>query len=253
MNKKPVIFIDSGIGGLSTLATALSFLNFDSIYFADTHFAPYGTKTKKWLQTRLKDIVFKLSETIKPHCIVLACNTATTNTISNLRRCFPGIHFIGTEPALTLAKKLGFKHPILIATPQTIKSIKTHSANFVSLPNLATNIETYITSRSYLSLYNILKDIFYIKTISKPCDCLILGCTHYVLIKDLISKYISIPIIDGNEGVSKQIALIVNNKTIQQNLTIPTIKFVFSSKDSIKHEKYKKILKQILAKPIKLC
>lgn len=253
MSQKNVIFIDSGIGGLSTLATVLSSLNFNIIYFADTNFAPYGNKTKKWLKNRLKDIVFELTKTTQPQCIVLACNTATTNTISHLRQCFPNIHFVGTVPALTLAKKLGFKRPMLIATPQTIRSIKNRSAKLIPLRSLATNIETYITNRSYHSLYNILRDIFYIKNISKACDCLILGCTHYVLIKDLISKYIPLPIIDGNEGVAKQIAHIVNNKTIWQNLTRATIKFVFSSKDATKHEKYKKILKQILAKPIKLC
>ena len=253
MNRKNVIFIDSGIGGISTLTRALNELNFKAIYFADTAFAPYGNKRKQNIQKRLKGVVFELVNTYHPECIVLACNTATTTSIKYLRKHFPTTCFIGTEPAVRLAKMLGFSSPLLIATVQTIRSIKNHKCQLLSMKDLASNIENYLITHSFKSFYSLLKDIFKIKQACKNSDCLVLGCTHYVLIRDLISKYIKQPIIDGNGGVSKQIARMLKQESSKQTPDNHLVIFKFSSKDKVKQEKYKKILNQILAKPINLC
>ena len=252
MNKS-LVFIDSGIGGLSTLSSTILNLKHNIIYFADNKFAPYGNLSKKQIMERIKAIVLTLKNKFKPLGFVIACNTATTSSIKDIRSQFKPDIFIGTEPAIKLSKKLGFYKPLVIATPQTIKQIK-YSKQIDALPlkHLAKSIETFAITKSVFSQYNLLKDIFYIKSKSNRNDCLVLGCTHYVIIKPIIKKYIDIPIIDGNEGVAREIGhkflALTNNQQVK-----PSIKFIFSNDSKGLNENYKKILGQILANQINLC
>ena len=98
-----ILFIDSGIGGLSTLASSYNLTQANYIYFADNKFAPYGTKSDKFLKERLSTIVNYFSKKRNISMVVLACNTATTSTIKFLREKFPNLIFVGTEPAYNIA------------------------------------------------------------------------------------------------------------------------------------------------------
>ena len=249
----PLVFIDSGSGGLSTLSSLLRIKNYDILYFADNKFAPYGNLTKKQIKNRIKNIISALKLRFNPIGFVLACNTATTTAIPFIRNLFRNEVFIGTEPATKLALKLGFKSPILIATPQTAKHVK-YKKGITNIPlkDFAKDVEQFLTNKSILSIYKLLKDIHYIKARIKKNDCLVLGCTHYVIVKSIIEKFINIPIIDGNDGVAHEICRkfpnIYNNSNDKHN-----IKFVFSKIDNQLNENYKKILNQILANQINLC
>lgn len=247
MITKPLVFIDSGMGGLSTLACYLKKENGDIIYFADNKFAPYGSLSKKQLKRRLKAIILDLKQRYKPAGFILACNTATTSSISYLRDSFRADTFIGTEPATNLAIKKGFKRNLLIATPQTIKNYKKHRyIKGLPLKNLAKNIENFLLDGSVISYYILLRDILYIKRMAYKFNSLILGCTHYALIKELLAKFIDIPMIDGNEGVSNEICRKFT-KTSQTNTSQSKVKFEFSNNYARLKENYEKILKQILA------
>ena len=247
------VFIDSGIGGLSTLSSSILNQKHNIIYFADNKFAPYGNLSKKQIEKRIKTIILTLKTKFKPIGFVFACNTATTSSIKAIRSCFKADIFIGTEPAIKLSKKLCFHKPLVIATPQTIQQIKkTQQIHLLPLKHLEKSIETFAITKSVFSQYNLLKDIFYIKNKSKHNDCLILGCTHYVIIRPIIEKYIDIPIIDGNEGVVREIGrkfpACSNNSKNK-----PSIKFIFSNDSKGLNENYKKILGHILANQINLC
>ena len=82
MRNNLVVFIDSGVGGLSTLSSSIGQLKNKVIYFADNKFAPYGNMTKSQIRKRLESIVMELKNRYSPVCFVLACNTATTSSIS---------------------------------------------------------------------------------------------------------------------------------------------------------------------------
>ena len=253
MNNKPIVFIDSGLGGLSTLACFLIKEKYNIVYFADNKFAPYGSLSKKQLQNRLKSIILDLKQRHDPIGFVLACNTATTSSISYLRREFKSDIIIGTEPAVSLAIKNGFKKPRLIATPQTIKNYKKHKhIKGLPLHNFARNIEAFLLNNSPFRYYLLLKDIFYVKRKAKHHDSLVLGCTHYALIKDIIAKFIQIPMFDGNEGVSNEIRRKFIKNT-HSGANCHSVKFEFSNNYASIKENYKKILKQILANQQKLC
>lgn len=251
-NFPSILFIDSGIGGLSTLAETMVKNAANYIYFADNKFAPYGTKPDSFLKKRLFDIVFSLSKKYKLSMVVLACNTATTTSISFLRAKFPNLLFVGTEPAYKIALDKQFKRPAIIATPQTISHLSLKiSKNFKLFPckNLATLIEQHLTTNLIQSNFMLLKSIYSIKRQTKNCDCLVLGCTHYVFIKEKLSKVTKLPIFDGNLGVSKQIS---RNISDFSNIK-PCCKLILSRKNHSLLQKYKKILKQILANQINLC
>ena len=251
-NLEAILVIDSGIGGLSTLIQATQLSNLNYIYFADNKYAPYGKKTTIFLKNRLSQIISSISKKFKILAVVLACNTATTSSIDYLRNTFPKLTIIGTEPAYKIAKDKKFKAPALIATPRTIDSISNKvDKTFKLLPNktLASLIEKNFINPSPFHNFLLLKEILKIKYSIKSNDCLILGCTHYVFIKSKLSKFINIPLIDGNYGVSKQIFKFFGAKTNKKQ----SIKIILSNQNSNSLQKYKKILKQILANQIKLC
>lgn len=250
MQKKYILFIDSGIGGLGTLAETIKLVSTNFIYYADNKNAPYGEKSDEFLRQRLKQIILKVSKKHPLLMVVLACNTATTSSITYLRNTFPKLSIIGTEPAVKLAFDKGFHHPAVIATPQTIKHLKQKKFNGAKLlpsKNLAKLTEEHLISPNIKNSYELLKEIYSVKAKTRRCDCLVLGCTHYPFIKDTLKKIIDKPIIDGNTGVAKRIYFLIGDFT--QNLGI---KFILSSKKRQDKQKYKKILNQILANQINL-
>ena len=250
LNFSSILFIDSGIGGLTTLVETLKIINTNVIYFADNKFAPYGTKSETFLKNRLTQIINRITKQYNISTVVLACNTATTSSIAYLRNKFNNICFIGTEPAYKTAINLTFKNPLLIATPQTINQLSSKNIPIHLVPkhSLASTIESNHIEKNPISNYNILKEIYILCKQIKKHDCLILGCTHYIFIKDKLSKIIKIPIIDGNQGVAKQIS----KNYCHESLKFSTVKIILSNKKCGSLQKYKKILKQILANSVSM-
>jgi len=246
------LVIDSGLGGLSTLTQITRLTSFNYIYFADNKYAPYGKKSTIFLKNRLSQIISSFSKKYKIVAVVLACNTATTSSIDYLRNTFPKLTIIGTEPAYKIAKDKRYKFPAIIATPRTIDSISNKvdkTFKLLSNKNLASLIEKYYINPSPFNSFLLLKEILKIKHSVQSNDCLILGCTHYVFIKNMLSKFINIHLIDGNYGVAKQILKFFGAKTHKKQ----SVKIILSDQNSNSLQKYKKILKQILANQIKLC
>lgn len=250
MKKSYILFIDSGIGGLSTLYETIKVLNNNYIYFADTKFVPYGSKKVSFLHKRLSEIIVKMRKKYDIKIVVLACNTATTTSIKFLRKKFPSLKIIGTEPAVKVAIDNGFKKPAVIATPQTIRHLKARfkfKFKTISCPALATCIENNLTSNTLLNNFKLNKILYNLTITTQNNDCIVLGCTHYTFIKDKLSRLINKPMFNGNQGVARKIlqGCPENHKNIK-------VKIVISSKKSKELQKYKKILNQILAKQIKL-
>lgn len=251
MKKNYILFIDSGLGGLSTLAETIKLVPSSYIYFADNLNAPYGDKSIAFLKSQLCEIIEFFTKNYNISMIVLACNTATTTCISFLRKQYPNLCFVGTEPAINLAKKQGFANISVTATPQTINRLsKQNIGNYklIKLKNLAKDIEHFLLFGDYLSKIKIYSTIYHLKSKLGGYGCLVLGCTHYPLLKPVFEKIIGIPIIDGNIGVSTRIYSLHPQKT-----KIYNIKLALSAENGKLKENYKKILRQILANQLNLC
>lgn len=264
MAKDYILFIDSGIGGLSTLCETYKILPANYIYYADNKNVPYGNHSAEEIYKFLEKIIIHLTKRYPIKIVVLACNTATTSAISKLRKNFNHLNFIGTEPAIKLACKLGYKNIFCISTLATanqekfIKLKNSLNSNVFCYPSktLAQNIENFFTQKfnktNFWCEYLIKKELTTIVYKAKNCDCIVLGCTHYVFFKHDFEKFSNTSIIDGNVGVAKQVLKISQSLKLKQENT-SSIKFLLSKPEFVTNKIYKKIFYEILAKVWNLC
>lgn len=174
--------IDSGIGGLSVLSSLIKKCpNHEYIYFGDTIHLPYGEKTKEQIIDYTNNVI-KFLESEKVDTIVIACGTISSH-IENIKSNIPLIDIISP-----LKEKLdNYKKISIMATPLSIKTnafkkyINTE-LNLIPCQKLVPIIE----NNNYNKLDKVLKE--YLSS-TFDSDALILGCTHYPLIKNEISKY----------------------------------------------------------------
>tara|TARA_R110001592_G_scaffold362770_1_gene678154 strand:+ start:3693 stop:4487 length:795 start_codon:yes stop_codon:yes gene_type:complete len=195
--QKPIGIFDSGVGGLSighAIRTALP--EEDLMYFADLGFSPYGVKATPIIRERSEYIVnFLINQGCK--AVVVACNTATVNTISDLRSKF-SIPIFGVEPGIkpaALQSKTGVIG--VLATQQTLESdsfqqLKTTYSKMVTIETMA--------CPEFVSLVENLNhngdkatDVaeHYIRPLlSAGSDQIILGCTHFSFLISAINKVV---------------------------------------------------------------
>lgn len=214
IQNRPIGFFDSGVGGISVLKEAIKILpNENFVYYGDSKNAPYGTKTVD----EVRRLSFQVSEFLMEKnikALVVACNTATSAAIKDLRMKYTGIPVIGIEPALKPAVEVQKSGKVLImATPVTLAEKKFNDllrryngkAEIVPLPcpGLAELIEAGVLDGKELEEYLKKKLLPYIHS---DIATIVLGCTHYPFIRNEIAKIaIGVPIIDGSIGTVKQL------------------------------------------------
>ena len=187
MNHQQSIGIfDSGVGGLSIAKCLNKHLPYEHLhYIADQLHLPYGTKTSNYLIQRALKIT-KLLIDQGSKAIVVACNTATSMTISELRKNF-SCPIFGIEPGLKLASEKSNSCKVgVMATIQTINSasfkqlhsrFEKHTSFYCQpCPELAKNIEEQ--GADAYSTTKLLKEYLQ-PLLEKNIDTLVLGCTHY--------------------------------------------------------------------------
>lgn len=213
---RPIGFFDSGVGGISVLKEAITLLPKENfVYFGDSANAPYGTKTVDEVKKlTFKAVNFFMEKNIK--ALVIACNTATSAAIMDLREEYSKhMPIIGIEPALKPAVEYKRKGKILImATPMTLAETK-----FSNLMNNYRN-EAEIEPLPCPGLMELIEkgqiegkvvnDYLKKKVAAFEEDgiaAIVLGCTHYPFIKRELFKVIpkEVPVIDGSRGTAKQL------------------------------------------------
>lgn len=211
-------FYDSGLGGIKTLKDIIDMgLKGEIYYLADEENRPYGTKSIQ----EVKNIAEANTKTlIDLGCkiIVIACNTATSVAINYLREKFPDVIIIGTEPAIKLAVKEELnKKILLLATTITVHGEKlnelvkklnaSNKIEFLATDKLVTLIEdeNFLNNQTEIDKYleNSLK-----KYNLDEFSHIVLGCTHFPLVKKNIEEIVkgkNITVIDGNEGIGRNL------------------------------------------------
>lgn len=198
---------DSGKGGTTVLAAIKKMLPENEYYYiADSENCPYGEKSDDELMKIVRNNVDELKKW-GAEIVVIACNTATTKCIERLRELYPEIKFVGTEPAIKLATKSDAKKILVMATPGTV-----HSERMMSLLEENQKAEQEIELLACSGLADAIEEDNEVDEVlskllantSKP-DLIVLGCTHYSLIKDKIQRFFPDAIlIDGNNGVARR-------------------------------------------------
>ena len=219
MDNRPIGFFDSGIGGLTSIPYIMENLPQEQIiFFGDTARTPYGSKNIDTIrQFSLQISHFLVKKNVK--MIVIACNTASAASLDILRSEFPDIPVIGviSPTAKVISKVCSEKEHIgVIATKATVKTeayekkIKKYNPElqvyskacpaFVPLieEGLIDNRIMYLTVKYYLD--DFIKD--------NHIDSLVLGCTHYPLLKDIIEElYPHVKIINSSEEVANAVEI----------------------------------------------
>lgn len=206
----PVGVFDSGIGGISALREMKRILpNETFIYYGDIFHAPYGTKTTEEVVACVNNVVHGLIlQKIK--ALVIACNTATGAAAETLRRNLD-IPVIGMEPALKPASEIRGEGMILVlATPLTLQQEKftrlmeKYGKGAVKVP--CVGLMEMVENEDWERAGQFLEGVFSGFDMNQV-DAIVLGCTHYVFLKELIRSMVPdrIAITEGSEGTARQL------------------------------------------------
>ena len=243
-NNNPIGLFDSGVGGTSIWKAIHQLMpNENTIYLADSKNAPYGEKSKEEIIALSKKNTELLLE-FNCKIIVVACNTATTNAIKELRATY-NIPFIGIEPAINPAANNSKTQTIgILATKgtlsselfnktielyQDIKIVEQIGHGLVELiengeinsPDMEKLLQSYLTPM-----------------IEKNIDYLVLGCSHYPYlipkIKTILPKHIQI--IDSGEAVARQTQAVLNDKVGLSNTLKSTHHFYTNGNSKVLSE-----------------
>lgn len=218
----PIGVFDSGVGGLSVLRHIHALLPDESLlYFADTAFAPYGDKSEAAVAARSLAIgAFLVERGAK--ALVVACNTATVAAIARLRQAYPLLPIVGVEPGLKPAAAASRNGVVaVLATDGTLAGAKfqllhqqlsqASQARFLlkGCTGLADQIESgQLDSPDTAAMLR----HFILPLLAQGADTLVLGCTHYPLVRPAIEAVLreagaaDVVLVDTGDAVARQLA-----------------------------------------------
>ncbi|NLP43152.1 MAG: glutamate racemase [Peptococcaceae bacterium] len=247
-------FFDSGVGGLTVLAEALRQLPEENyIYYADTEHVPYGIRNKDEVRRFvLQAVDFMAAQNIK--ALVVACNTATSIAINNLRQKYD-FPVLGMEPAVKPAvekngTQKGLKRVLVAATQLTLREQKyqdlvsrvdqDHIVDGIALPELVEYAENFVFDPEIIVPY--LKRKLTGWNVSQY-GTVVLGCTHFRYFERSFAKVFpaDTDIIDGSIGTIRYLKTILEQKNLATSRGKGEVTFYSSGKETAK-AKYQKYL-----------
>ena len=250
MDNRPVLFIDSGIGGIPYAHFFYSRnRNEKLVYAADRENFPYGPKPKELLVRLVLSLVTKLVSLYDPKILVVACNTASVSALSALRETFCDLPVIGTVPAIKSAVLSSKKRVIgVLGTQRTledpyIEDLAIRYGPDCSLlkeaaPELVDFAEHRWLTASNEERLHIVKP-WVEKFRVNGADAMVLACTHFLLLLDefRITAENDLLVFDSVEGVSRRIEYVLDEKGIRPGQNKKTPPLILVTGDQPK-EKY---------------
>jgi glutamate racemase len=210
----PIGVFDSGLGGLTVVREIVKLLpHEDIIYLGDTARVPYGTRSKETVvKFALEDARFLLKKKVK--CIVIACNTASALAGDELKKRLKVPVFDVVTPALRAARKISPEgRAAVIGTRGTVGSGAYDVAYSIACPLLVPFVEEGEIKNP--ALKSVVKD--YLAPLKKKnIEALILGCTHYPIVKNIIAKNVGRKVKLVNPGLS--LAMELSDYLKEENL-----------------------------------
>ncbi|MCH9661516.1 MAG: glutamate racemase [Bacteroidetes bacterium] len=234
-SQAPIGIFDSGVGGTSIWQEIHELMPHEhTLYLADSKYAPYGDKSQEEIiALSKKNTEFLIHQGCK--LIVIACNTATTNAISQLRATY-NIPFIGIEPAIkpaalqTQTKSVG-----ILATQGTLSSELFHQTadlytNSITLTEVVGKGLVPLIEKGALESPEMtqLLQKYIQPMLDANIDRLVLGCSHYPYLIPLLKQLLpnSVTIIDSGEAVALQTKTVLTELGLLSSAEIrPTLQF----------------------------
>ncbi|WP_455481362.1 glutamate racemase [Bartonella sp. B12(2025)] len=233
MDERPILFFDSGIGGLTVLREVRALIpEMQLIYVADDAGFPYGNWEESVLKNRILRVFTNLLALYNPSLCVIACNTVSTLMMADLRQQFPHILFVGTVPAIKTAAeqtKTGFIS--VLATPGTVKRAYTHElinsfaaqyhVKLVGSEKLAGFAEDYLRGKP-IDSSELRQEILpcFVEKDGKYTDIIVLACTHYPFLINFFYEQALWPVewIDPAKAVAKHTRSLLPEKVRPKNV-----------------------------------
>ena len=217
---RPLLILDSGIGGLSVLRPIRALLpTAPIVYVADSAGYPYGTKSCAEIEARVPALLGRLAERFDPELIVIACNTASTIALDGVRAALD-IPIVGTVPAIKPAAALSKTRVIgVLGTDATVRQpyvdrlseefasdcrvIRFGSAELVELAEAKLR-----GTRSPPEAYARILDGLLSQLEGDRMDIVVLSCTHFPLVEQELAAVAPRPLlfVDGKEGIARRTA-----------------------------------------------
>lgn len=223
---RPIAMLDSGVGGLSILREVRRVLpHEDILYFADHAHVPYGPRPLTEIQRLAEGIVrFLLAQQAKT--VVVACNAASAASLHYLRAAFPGVPFVGMEPAVKPAAEQTQNGVIGVVTTEAtfqgelFASVVGRFAQGVEVltqvcPEFVTLVEQGSVEGSAA------RDIVRTRLeplLTRGIDHLVLGCTHFPFLEKLIAEAVGpgVRLVDPSPAVARQVVRVVDEARNEQ-------------------------------------
>ena len=213
----PILFFDSGVGGLSVLGPTRALQpNAPIVYAADSAGFPYGKRSEEELAERVPALLIRLAEQFDPRLIVIACNTASTIALDHARAALD-LPIVGTVPAIKPAAELSRSRVIgVLGTEATVRQpyVDDLAARFAAdctivrhgSPELVELAEAKLTGGS-VDLEAVRAAIAPMAGAGPGMDVMVLACTHFPLLADEIAAaFPAIAQVDGAVGIARRIA-----------------------------------------------
>ncbi len=255
---KPIGVFDSGIGGLTVVKEIIKLLPYENlVYFGDTARVPYGIKSKETIiKFSLENTLFLLQQDVK--VIVVACNTSSSLALPVIRRHFKipiiGVIMPGAKEAVyaTKNKKVG-----VIGTRATINS----NAYEEEIKRLDSSIKVYsqacpmfvpLVEEGWINdkITTKVAEKYLGPMRSKGVDTVILGCTHYPLLKSKIQEVIGrgVKLIDSAEQVAIEVKQVISQEgLLNKGTDRPSREYFVSDEVAI----FKNVAKRFLGNDLK--
>jgi glutamate racemase len=218
----PIGIFDSGIGGLTVMKEIIKQLPSEHIlYFGDTARVPYGGRSPETvMRYSLENSEFLISKGIK--ILIVACNTSSAISLDTLREKFP-VPVIGVvEPGANAAvEKTQSKKVAVIGTETTINSKSYDSAikaidSSIEVMGYSCPLFVPLIEEGWLDgeVVKLTAEKYLTPVKSDGVDALVLGCTHYPMIKHIIGEITSIPLIDSAVETAKEVKRVMEDNSI---------------------------------------
>jgi glutamate racemase len=221
----PILFFDSGVGGLSVLAPTLELLpNAPIIYAADSAGFPYGKRSDAELASRVPALLGRLVERFHPRLAVIACNTASTIALEHVRSAL-NLPVVGTVPAIKPASEISKSRVIgVLGTQATVRQryVDDLAAKFAGDCTLIRHGSPELVELAEAKLAGEEISTEQVRSALQPMfdadggtriDTVVLACTHFPLLADeLRQAFPDVAYVDGGPGIARRIAYLTREQ-----------------------------------------
>ena len=215
----PLLFFDSGVGGLSVLGPTRALLpTAPIVYVADNGAYPYGTKSEDELATRIPALLGRLVERFRPRLAVIACNTASTIALDHVRAALD-LPVVGTVPAIKPAAEVSNSRVIgVLGTEATVRQpyVDNLAAEFAADCTIIRHGSPQLVDLAEAKLAGEAVTVESVRAAAQPLfqtanggdiDTVVLACTHFPLLADeLQAAFPGLTWVDGAAGIARRVA-----------------------------------------------